>query len=205
MKLRNQKYFLLSIMFVLAITVLTLGFVNNQWQIAEDEWFKNHQRDTESNVVGRLAKSRQDGIFSAGGLTGRADVLNEADNIYDSQYLIYLNNLPVYKFNTYNSQIGFQAMFFGFLDQLTNLNNSENLAAFKLNTALLAALVLAIIIVWVTEQFGLIVGIFVLISTTLSQWLVVFGSTNISKIGGINNYFFARFNKRRHHNFYPIF
>ena len=174
-KIRNRRYLISSIICLLAVTMLTFGFAKNQWRVADSEWFEIHQLDTESLVVGRLAKSQQDGILSSGGLTGHGLKYEDHDNVVISQYLIYMNNLPVYEFSTYQSQIGFQAIFFSLLDRLTNFSNYQNLIAFKILTSLLAAIALTMIVLWFIDQFGFFVGIIVLISTLLSQWLVVFG------------------------------
>ena len=66
MKNRIQSYLLLLI----STLLLGTGFLNNQFKIAEQQWFQTHQQDTESLVIGRMVKDKRDGIFSAGGLTG---------------------------------------------------------------------------------------------------------------------------------------
>lgn len=50
--------------------VLTGGFYSNQWGVARQGWFDGFQRGTECHVLGRLVKSRQDGMLSGGGLLG---------------------------------------------------------------------------------------------------------------------------------------
>ena len=54
----------------LSIGLLFFGFFSNTWRVADQNWFATHQKDTEAHVMGRMVKSRQDGIFSAGGLNG---------------------------------------------------------------------------------------------------------------------------------------
>src|SRR5262245_55834432 len=46
------------------------GFAWNVWGAARSERFEAFQRGSECHVLGRLVKSRQDGVFSAGGLLG---------------------------------------------------------------------------------------------------------------------------------------
>jgi hypothetical protein len=55
---------------ILAKLLIFFGFSPNRWQVADQKWFIYFQRDSESLIVGRLVKSRQEGTFSAGGLTG---------------------------------------------------------------------------------------------------------------------------------------
>lgn len=163
-------------MWTSAAAILAFGFANNQWKVADDKWFQTYQLDTESLIVGRLAKSQQDGIFSEGGLTGRSKQQG-ADDTYQQQYLLYTKNLPIYKFARYESQIGFQAMLFGLADKLTDFTNDENLAVFKMLTSILTAVTVTAIIFWFLDQFGIFAGIVVFVSTLLSQWMVVFGRT----------------------------
>ena len=63
-------------LWTLPTLLLFFGFLFNLWHVAEQEWFSGHQRDTESLVIGRMVKSRQDGIFSAGGLNGAGMTTN---------------------------------------------------------------------------------------------------------------------------------
>ena len=70
---RFQSFLLLLI----STLLLGTGFLNNQFKIAEQKWFQNHQQDTESLVIGRMVKAKRDGIFSAGGLTGQVSGIQQ--------------------------------------------------------------------------------------------------------------------------------
>ena len=160
--------------------LLFFGFYTNSWRVAEQQWFKNHQRDTEGHVMGRMVKSRQDGIFSAGGLNGDGtpkDVEQEwiASKQLGTQYVAYLYELSFDKFSTYNSQPAGQGMIFSLLDRLIPLSTQTKLRLFYVLTALLSAVALTSIIGWFYEEFGGWVAVFVLGSIVLSQWLTVFG------------------------------
>ena len=163
---------------IISILLLFFGFLFNLWHVAEKEWFDTHQRDTESLIVGRMVKSRQDGIFSAGGLTGAGIV--DLDNWIsseqiDTQYSAYLNKLSFDKFAPYMSQPGGQGILFSIFDRLIPLSPQIKLWSFYVLTALLSAIALAAIIGWFYEEFGGWVAIFVVGSAVLSQWLTVFG------------------------------
>lgn len=54
----------------LSVVVLFCGYHWNAWRVADGQWFAGFKRDSEGHILGRLLKSRQDGVFSAGGLTG---------------------------------------------------------------------------------------------------------------------------------------
>ncbi len=164
----------------LSILLLFFGFFSNTWRVAEQNWFDTHQKDTESHIMGRMVKSRQDGIFSAGGLNGWGTAKStDAEWIPPTertpQYTAYLHNLSFEKFSTYNSQPGGQGMIFSLLDRFIPFSPQTKLRLFYVLTALLSAIALTTIIGWLYEEFGGWVAIFVIVSAVLSQWLTVFG------------------------------
>ena len=165
---------------VVSTLLLFFGFYTNLWRVAEQDWFDRHQKDTESHIMGRMVKSRQDGIFSAGGLNGWGTAKSpDAEWIPPTertpQYTAYLHKLSFENFSTYNSQPGGQGMIFSLLDRLIPLSPQTKLRFFYVLTALLSALALTFIIDWFYEEFGLLPALFVLGSALLSQWLTVFG------------------------------
>ena len=164
---------------ILSIGLLFFGFLSNLWHVAEQQWFDTHQRDTESLIIGRMVKSRQDGVFSVGGLTGAgiADIQQKwiTSNQIDNQYSAYLNRGSFDKFSPYMSQTGGQGIIFSLLDRFIPLSPQIKLWSFYVLTALLSAIALTAIVGWFYEEFGGWVAIFVLCSAVLSQWLTVFG------------------------------
>ena len=165
---------------VVSTLLLFFGFYTNLWRVAEQQWFDNHQKDTEAHVMGRMVKSRQDGILSAGGLNGWGTMKStDAEWIPSTergpQYTAYLHKRSFDKFSTYNSQPAGQGMVFSLLDRLIPLSPQTKLTLFYILTALLSAGALTTIIGWFYEEFGGWVAIFVIGSAVLSQWLTVFG------------------------------
>lgn len=163
----------------MSIGLLFFGFFSNLWHVAEQQWFDTHQRDTESLIIGRMVKSRQDGIFSVGGLTGAgiADIQQKwiTSNQIDNQYSAYLNKHSFDKFSPYMSQTGGQGIIFSLLDRRIPLSPQIKLWSFYVLTALLSAIALTTIVGWFYEEFGGWVAICVIGSAVLSQWLTVFG------------------------------
>ena len=164
----------------ISIGLLFFGFFSNTWRVADQNWFATHQKDTEAHIMGRMVKSRQDGIFSAGGLNGWGTAKStDAEWIPSTalgpQYTAYLYELSFEKFSTYNSQPGGQGMIFSLLDRLIPLSPESKLRLFYVLTALLSAIALTAIIGWFYEEFSGWVAIFVIGSAVLSQWLTVFG------------------------------
>ena len=158
-----------------------MGFAFNTWHIQQEKSFTQFQRDTESLILGRLAKSRQDGIFSAGGLTG-ADIDHSVHDTWitpkeiDHQYLAYFDDIPLQQYSPYLSQIGGQGMMYSVLDRLIRISSTrEKYEIFQMIAALLTGLALTLVILWFYFEFGLTSAILVLASTVLSQWLIVFG------------------------------
>ncbi|MCY3743200.1 MAG: hypothetical protein OXH00_19455 [Candidatus Poribacteria bacterium] len=164
----------------ISIGLLFFGFFSNTWRVADQNWFATHQKDTEAHIMGRMVKSRQDGIFSAGGLNGWGTAKStDAEWIPSTelgpQYTAYLYKLSFEKFSTYNSQPAGQGMIFSLLDRLIPLSPERKLKLFYVLTALLSAIALTVPIGWFYEEFGGWVAPFVIGSAVLSQWLTVFG------------------------------
>ncbi|MYA72887.1 hypothetical protein F4009_21315 [Candidatus Poribacteria bacterium] len=167
-------------LWALSIGLLFFGFFSNTWRVADQNWFATHQKDTEAHIMGRMVKSRQDGIFSAGGLNGWGTAKStDAEWIPSTelgpQYTAYLYELSFEKFSTYNSQPGGQGMIFSLLDRLIPFSPQTKLRLFYVLTALLSAIALTALIGWFYEEFGGWVALFVIGSAVLSQWLTVFG------------------------------
>ena len=159
----------------LSTFLLGLGFYNNQWKAADQNWFANHQLDTEGSVVGRMVKSKRDGIFSSGGLPGWVSGGQIQTDTIKGQYEAYDKNLHFETFSPYYSQIGFQGITFSLLDRITPFSPEKNIKVLKLLNSNLFALTLSIIIVWFYLEFGLISSVTVLVTTIFSQWVTVFG------------------------------
>jgi len=165
------------VLFVLAFSLLFLGFYRNQWQMARPKKFSVFQKDVESYVIGRMVLTRQSGIFSKGGLLGWGDVnpddVNEAD--YQYQYDAYFERLAFESYLTKDSHPGFQGLLFSFLDQLSPFTPLNNLRLFRMFAAGLFAVTLTGLILWFYEELGILSAIFVLVSMLVSQWMTLFG------------------------------
>jgi len=169
------------ILCAVSFIVLLLNFAFNTWHIQEEQSFSRFQRDTESLIIGRLAKSRQAGIFSAGGLTG-ADIDHSVHDTWitpkeiDHQYLSYFDDIPLQQYSPYLSQNGGQGLMYSVLDRLIRISSTrEKYEIFQMIAAMLSAIVLTLVILWFYLEFGLTSAMLVLVSTILSQCLIVFG------------------------------
>jgi hypothetical protein len=181
-KIIYTKYASLS---AVSIFLLCLGFYANTWKVAKEDWFGRFEHYSESLAVGRIVKSRQDGIFSAGGLLGRGfpeqstqrySVLKHSRvALIEYQYEAYIEGASFDTYTTYDSQTGGQAAFFSLLDKTLPQSSRAKLALFYLLNSLLAAIILALIVQWFYMEFDKVVAVSVLATMLLSQWLAVFG------------------------------
>lgn len=169
--LKNSKA---PLIVLLSILLLTIGFFSNQWNAANQEHFDRSQTFVESLIIGKLAKSQQDGIFSNGGLTGWCNPNGE--NYYLDQYRVYTEKLKILSYAPYKSQIGFQGITFSFLDYLTTFSNELNLKVFKIISSLMSATAISLIILWAYYEFNIFASLVLLITSIYSQWLTLFGS-----------------------------
>ena len=166
------------VFFIIAAGMLFLGFYRNQWQMARPKKFSSFEKDVESYILARMVISRQQGLFSYGGLLGWGDVVNpldvhEAD--YDHQYDVYLKEGSFQSYWAKESHPGFQGDFFSLLDRLSPFSAAIDFRLFRMLTAGLFALVLCGIAFWFYQEFGWLSAIFVLGSSLISNWMTLFG------------------------------
>jgi len=165
-----------------SFTLLSLNFYTNFLHSAEQNWFATFDRASERAVIGRLIKSRQDGIFSSGGLSvsgvsseaALKDPLCFFNDKFDN-YAAYTENARVEHFiKPYYSQICGQGIFYSILDKIIAVSPAVKLRIFHGVSSCLTALILMVVIGWFYVEFGLFVGLTVLVFALLSQWLTVF-------------------------------
>jgi len=168
-------------LFICSLSTLVLfsGFFFNSCQVANQRWFVDQPKYVDSHIAGRLMKSHQDGVFSAGGLIGfgssSQSSLTDPDEVASFQYYAYINDLRFDAYWPYQSQIGAQGTLFSLLDTVVPLPPLLKLEFFYAFTSVLSALALALVIMWFDLEFGFTVALVVLVSTFFSQWLTAFG------------------------------
>jgi hypothetical protein len=164
----------------IVMMLLFLGFYSNSWHVAKQIEFDGFIIGADSLVIGRMLKSRQDGIFSAGGLTGAFIPYSihekwiTGDDI-SKQFEAYLNKSRLNEYSPYLSQIGGQAMIFSLIDNFLPIPPQEKLSVDYFLTSLLSALSLTLIILWFYNEFGLLIAIFAASAMVLSPLLTLFG------------------------------
>lgn len=162
--------------------LLFLNFYTNCFHSAEQSWFTSFDQNSERYIIGRLIKSRQDGIFSSGGLSilgvtdeaASKDPWSFATDKLD-HYAVYSKNERIdYFAPPYYSQICGQGIFFSMLDAILPCAPSVKLRIFYALASMLTALVISAVIAWFYVEFGLFAGVTVLAFALASQWLTVF-------------------------------
>lgn len=190
---------------VLSLFALAAGFREDAWGVTRPGWFERFQLGTECHVLGRLVKSRQDGLLSAAGLLGvgtagldaqaerprygvrfrRADLATgihmrgEGDwpgaEQMDEQFEAYRDGRGFEIYSPYLSQSGGQGWLFGVLDAALPLGSDTRLSIFYGLTSVLSAAALTAIVLWLSAELSVGVAAWVALTALLSQWLIGFG------------------------------
>jgi hypothetical protein len=163
--------------FIFVCAVLFLGF-SNTWKTVSQTMFEGQLRHSDARVVARLVQSRQSGLLSIGGFLGygtKSVIPPSPPELFTLQFQAYATRDSFSSYYPYMSQNGGQAFFFGLLDRVLPLPPGVKLSLFYTLTALLSAVVLALITLWFTRELGGAAGLFVLGSVVFSQWLLIFG------------------------------
>ncbi len=137
-----------------------------------------YRRDvSEIYVLGRLVKSHQDGIFSAGGLLGIGDVSKYSvdGKVIQNQYKKYFNGTNFVEYWTYKSHPGFQGIAFSLFDALTDFTPARNLAIFRISVSLLLSVILAAFTLWLVDELGWLASLFVVLFILASKWFTLLG------------------------------
>lgn len=183
----KKNHLKIILAFIAGLLLITPGYYKNAWQAVETQFYSDWQQVFEPPVIGRLAKSAQDGPFSAGGLLGLGDFeVAEGENVsvevwmapgkvVDHQYEVYLNNETFTSFATYNSAPGFQGILFSLFDQFTALSPNLNLKIFRFSVALLTAFTFCLLFAWFAVEFGLLSMLLGILFAAFSLWLTLLG------------------------------
>ncbi len=170
-KIRTFLFFLIA-----GTIFLFPSFNGDGWEMVREYNYRGWQTTSERVVVARLAKSQQDGLFSAGGLLGLLDAPDGwvfGEEIANRQYELYETGEPIQYYLIYKSHPGFQGIVFGLFDSLTNFPASTNLKIFRGTVAFVSAAVIALIAAAIAVEFGWMAAILMLIFSAISQWMIL--------------------------------
>ena len=190
-----------------AVIILTSVFYGNVLNTVNPQLFSSFQKDSESLVVGRLYKSRLNGVFSGGGFLGfnyphdsviipGSLIEYQSQNLgwwgYESpnemskfsfQYDAFENDYIVDKYETYFSQQGMQGLIYHSLGFLFNITGDDLIKLCQFLNSLFLALVLCMLLIWIFHYFGWLSTIACFIFILCSQWLIVFADNMLYVAG----------------------
>ena len=169
-----KKYWSEILFFLASFFILFFSFQFNLFHIADNNWFQSYQKNSESLVVGRIVKSRMDGISSESGRLGLYKNISRDET--EHQYELFINKTKSDQYSSYNSQIGVQGIFFSLLDKVFNIygvnDNTLRLEVYHGLTSALLAMVLATILLLFYFEIGILPAILLLLSVASSSWLI---------------------------------
>ena len=164
-----QKKHLYFLFFLIAGSLLLFPSYNgDQWNMVRTYNYRGWQTTSERVVVARLAKSQQDGLFSAGGLLGLLDSSTGwvfGAEIANHQYEVYETGQQIQSYLVYKSHPGFQGIIFGLFDNLTDFSSSINLEIFRASVAFASSVVIAVMVAAIAVEFGLLAAVLMLDTT----------------------------------------
>jgi hypothetical protein len=164
-------------LFMISLFTLFASFQFNIFGVAEGEWFRTHQYDSEALIVGRMVRSNESGMFSEGGVLGKYTDMPGDEN--HNTNALYRGDLEGGTFRRYESQMGMQGMYFSALDRLLDsvgiLSIGKRIGFYQSIHSFLLALVLSVLLIYIYIECGVVTTAVVLMTLIYSQWLVVFG------------------------------
>ena len=167
------KKLLFLLLWVSGTAFLFPSLYHDQWKVVEPAYYRIWKQTYERVVVARLAKSRQDGIFSAGGLLGLANSPEGWNFDLDPQYDIYESGVKVEHYLPYKSHPGMQGMVFSAFDLATDLPPQQTITFMRIFTTLLSAVVISFLAAWLAVRFGWASAILVLLFSASSEWIIL--------------------------------
>ena len=159
--------------FLFSFLAFFAGFRYNAWNVLENGLVLDIQG--ESMVVGRLVKSRTDGVFSSAGLCGRCNDGLKDSSLFAYQFKAYENDIPCKKFEPYLSQTGLHAAAYGLIDSATPFSPKKTLSLIRDVKSATLAMVMSLVILWFFLEMGLLPAIFVFLGVLLTPWFTFLG------------------------------
>lgn len=163
--------------FVLFFLLLFAGYAFNSYGTASDSWFKNHQRDSESLVIGRMMPKSDVDFFANGGFLGRLDLHGDLGSATYDHYLKDQPPLPSASYGIYTGQLGLQGYALTIVDRALRtigVDGPSRLWLMYTLTAAALAAVLSYLLTCFKREFGLVAAFFGLALLIFSPWLTVF-------------------------------
>lgn len=173
--MKNNKLLTFLLLLFGGTLFLLPNFYNNKWTVVEPAYYDEWQIRYDRLVIARLVQTRQDGFFSAGGLLGLGDATNWnfLSATHNHQINKYFEGGEFQSYLVYKSNPGFQGILYGSIDKLLSIPGEQKIRIFRGTTALLSALSFGLIFTFLTVEFGILAGAFMLLFSAVSIWTVL--------------------------------
>lgn len=199
-KKRNKFFYLFCFLFLLP------SFYSNFWNIAKSdleyasfpkelvELVGSYEPYTPMLVIGRLAESEANGLFTYAALPGlNFSKATTPDSLvqymYDekerhliwyantkNEYNNYFNNqLPGPDYCPYTSQIGGQIFVYSVINKVLPFGRKVNYNILLMINAILCSLVFVLFIAWCYRNYGFLPALITFILIALSSWIILIG------------------------------
>lgn len=167
-----------SRMIIFAVSCLAVfaGFYFNIYNASLPGEMESFGRISESLIMGRLAETRKNGLFSEVGLLGFTRQEGDTVSDYKKQYRIYLEDLEYEKYRVYKTISGFNGFVFGLFDAMTGFSNYFNIKLFRIFNSGLSAVSISLLLLFIFHYTGFLPWLLALLSVIFSIALTPFGS-----------------------------
>jgi len=164
-----NPFLILALCFLLFFT----GLYFNPFNVLIND--KRIDNQAESIVVGRLVKSKSDGVFSSAGLCGRCKNDLSGSALFDYQSTALIENHACKDFSPYYSQIGFHGVIYSLILKASPLPSIYDITILRVFKVAMLAVVLSLIVLWFYLEFGLLAALFVAAGVVLTPWITYLG------------------------------
>lgn len=159
-----------AVLFFVGFTVLFFLFRFDLFHLVDTTWFSAFQNDSDANVLGRIAMSREHGLWSSGGLLGHYKLYN-----YSFDDILFLaSDKTADNWHLYTAQMGLQGWIYSWIDTWRAVDWNA-LGFFQTFASFTNAFALGLLLVWFQRSMGAWAAWAVLAGIPLSPWLLVFG------------------------------
>ncbi len=155
---------------------LFLSAYNDFFDVCADKWYLTFADESDALIYGQILNQNDGHMDNSEHFLGK--YMNPDDSGDDLTYNIYAfskNEYPVDKeYYVYTGNLGVQGTFYSLIYKVfKSLSPVAIIRLFTLATALLYAIVMFILVYWVSDEFGLIIGVITTVSIVSMPWLTL--------------------------------
>lgn len=197
------------ILFIISFFLLFLSFQYNYFNIIPENQFQFFQKDSESLIVGRMVKSKEEGMLSYGALLGWCHPAKELcdtskwenevppfirfggwgyDVKYHSNKFFYQfeaqeDGLSSSAYELYYSHPSAHAFTYSIIERLFRIDGYDSAFWMRCLNSFFSALIFSLLVIWTLETFGLVSSIVLFLCLLFSYWITQFGNNIYHMLG----------------------